>query len=281
MTNALMNIYDFLQSIKNRHWVLVASIGIFLLLALIITLIQPLKYQASSRLLIVQDNTSADFYTITKSNQYLGSLLAETVPSGSFYDLVSAANPNINWGYFGGNYKDQIKKWKETITASNSSDTGVVEVDTYHPDAEQARQISIAVDNMLVSQNGLYQNGTNNVKMKIIDQPTVSTYPVKPNILVNLLGALFFGLIFGLVYIYYFPQPRTKKSRADVPAEPVMTPAARSDQPTEQPINYYSSRERIPVQRVGTNNAEPSSYQAAASQEKPTSFNGNIRNIVN
>jgi capsular polysaccharide biosynthesis protein len=273
-----MNTYDFLQVIKKRRWTLAAIIGTVLAITLIITLVQPLKYQASSRLLIIQDNTSADFYTITKSNQYLGSLLAETAASGSFLDTVSAANPNINWGYFGGTYKQRIEKWKQTISASDSSDTGIIEIDIYHPDPAQAEQISVAVDNLLITQNSLYQSANSNLKIKIIDQPTVSSFPVKPNILINVLGALIFGLLGGLIYLYYFPTSRQKKPKN---SSPTVAQPTKIDLPQEQPISYYPSRNQIPVQQISREPQPRPDTTEQPTQEKPASFSGNIRNIVN
>jgi len=209
-----MEVTNFLKIIKKRQGAVAASVLIFLLIALAITFVQPLKYRVSSRLLIISDGTISDPYTIAKSNQYLGSLLSEAVYSGSFFQLLRSSNYDINWNYFNGDYKEQTKIWKKSIMARNVNDTGVLEVEIYHPDPYQAKQIAYAVNNSLITQNNVYQGSSAGLRVKVIDEPTVSTYPVKPNILINVGAALIFGLAFGLAYVYYFPVSRRERRLA-------------------------------------------------------------------
>ncbi len=206
-----MEINTFIKIIKKRKSKLFIFVLIFLIIAAAISFSQPLKYKASSRLLIIQEGSSSDPYTIAKSNQYVGSLMSETVYSGSFLELLASNSSNLDWSYFNGNYKQQLKRWKKTISARNINDTGVIEVAIYHPDANQAKQIAITVNNLIVTQNSTYQSSNGTVKIKVIDQPVVSSFPVKPNLPLNLGAALIFGLLFGLTYIYYFPESKKRK----------------------------------------------------------------------
>lgn len=209
-----MEINTFLAIFKRRKNIVLFFVLAFILAAAAVTFSQPLKYRASSRLLMIQEGTNSDAYSVAKANQYLGSLLAESAYSGSFFDLLSSSNnQSIDWGYFSGSYKQQIKTWKKTIYARNVSDTGIIEIEIYHPNADQAKQISLAVDNMLMTQNNLYQNSNSNLKIKVIDQPIVSSFPVKPNLFINFGAALIFGFLLGLAYIYNFPVSRQEKKQ--------------------------------------------------------------------
>lgn len=243
-----MEINTFFNIVKNRRKAVILVIIIFVVAALAVTFSQPLKYQATSRLLIIQENANPDPYAISKSNQYLGSLLSETVYSGSFFDLLASSGSNINWGYFNGTYKQQIKRWKETVSARSVNDTGIIEVNIYHPDQEQARQISLNVDNLLMTQNGLYQSSNTKLKLKVIDQPIVSSYPVKPNIILNLGASLILGCLFGLLYVYYFPVSRRRRHSANLGRKVIL----------EKPEEYNPVR-----------------------QEQNEEFRGDIRNIIN
>lgn len=249
-----MDINTFATIFKKRKSIVLFFVLSFLLIAAAITFSQPLKYSASSRLLIIQEGTSSDPYSIAKANQYLGSLLAESAYSGSFFELLSSSNnASINWSYFNGTYKQQIKTWKKTIYARSVSDTGIIEIEIYHPNPEQARQISLAVDNMLMTQNNLYQSSNSNLKIKVIDQPIVSSFPVKPNLFVNFGAALLFGLLLGLAYIYNFPVSRQEKKQA------ILT------------------KHRISLDEYNNQNSHPN--QSAAPEQ--TRFVGNIKNIIN
>lgn len=203
----------YLKAIRKRRVIVVAYAAIFLLLALGASFLQPLKYRATSRLLVLQQNLNPDPYAIAKANQYIGSLLRETIYSGSFFEQVSSSNQQVDWGYFRGTYKQQIKLWKKTITVRPIGDTGIIQVEIYHPDPEQAKQLAITVDNLLVTADNLYQNTNQRLTARIIDQPTLSSFPVKPNLLVNGLSGLIFGIIVGLVYIYYKPVSSRARER--------------------------------------------------------------------
>lgn len=48
-------------------------------------------------------------------------------------------------------------------------------------------------------------------EFNVIDQPIVSDYPVKPNVITNLLSSFIFGFIFSLLYIYLFPNTKKVK----------------------------------------------------------------------
>lgn len=206
-----MEITNFFKLIKKRQGVIIASVLIFLGLAMIVSFSQPLKYRITSRILIMSDGSISDPYTIAKSNQYLSSLLSEAAYSGSFFQLLTASNYDIDWNYFSGDYKEQVKKWKKSISARNVNDTGVMEIEIYHPDPYQGKQIAYAVNNAMSTQNNVYQGSTNGLTVKVIDEPTVSTFPVKPNLPLNVGAALIFGFAFGLAYIYCFPVSRKER----------------------------------------------------------------------
>ncbi len=206
-----MEIKNFLKIVRKRRSAIFVSVLLFLAIAIAVTFSQPLKYRVSSRVLIMSDGTISDPYTIAKSNQYLSSLLSEAVYSGSFFQLLTASNYDIDWTYFKGDYRAQTKLWKKSILARNINDTGVLEVEVYHPNPYQAKQIAYAVNNALVTQNNVYQGSTAGLKVKVIDEPIVSSYPVKPNLPLNLAAAIVFGFAFGLAYVYNYPMSREEK----------------------------------------------------------------------
>ena len=201
-----MEFKEFVQVLKRKKATVFTIILILIILVGGISLISPLKYGAKSRLLVIQNTTGNDPYTISKSNEYLGNLFAQVAYSGSFYNLVLDSKYDIDKNYFSGSYNEQIKSWGQTIQTKTLSDTGIIEINVYHPNPYQAQQIALAVNDVLISKNSNYQGNGEGIKVNIIDQPLVSTYPVKPNLLQNGILALVFGIMFSLFYIYLFPE---------------------------------------------------------------------------
>jgi capsular polysaccharide biosynthesis protein len=200
-----MEIETLIKDIKKRRAVVASIILATFVVMAIATFIQPLKYSVKSRLLISQNLTGSDPYTVSKSNQYLSNLFSQVVYSSSFFNLVSDAGFNIESSYFGYDYKKQMKTWKKTIEARSVGDTGILELYIYHPNTYQAQQISLAVNQVLMSQSSNYQKGGDKVFISVIDQPLTSTYPVKPDIILNAIFALLLGVGAAVLYVYLFP----------------------------------------------------------------------------
>ncbi|OGF20899.1 hypothetical protein A2Y83_02635 [Candidatus Falkowbacteria bacterium RBG_13_39_14] len=91
------------------------------------------------------------------------------------------------------------------ISAKSISDTGILEIGIYHEDGSQAEQIANAATYILRTKHNLYHGAGDKVSVKIIDKPITTNWPAKPNIIVNLILAVIFGLIMGVAFIYYYP----------------------------------------------------------------------------
>lgn len=255
-----MEIKIFLKLIKKRRKTVAGIIMMALILVSIITLLQPLKYSVKSRLLISQNLSGADPYTVSKSNQYLSNLFSQVVYSSSFLNLTTSAGFNIDTSYFGNDYKSEMKIWKKTIEARSVGDTGIMEIYVYHPNTYQAQQIAMAVNQTLISKSFNYQRGGDQVVISVIDQPLTSNFPVKPNLILNFITALILGVVAASLWIYFFPEspkrhPRKKKYKI-----------VYQEIPEEQYPAYPSAPVNLPtVENVSEKSREP---------------HGNINNIL-
>jgi Capsular polysaccharide biosynthesis protein len=204
-----MNIHEFLKLLGKKTQTIVSVLAIFLAVAIIFSAVQPFKYDSNLQLLtIISFPSNVDPYTASRSNEYVSGLLARIVSSGSFYQQIQQSGFNIDKNYFSGTNKQQMKKWNKTVKARSIADTGVIMIDVYHTDRAQAEEIAKAVAYTLQTANSQYDGMANGVQIKIIDQPITSTYPVLPNVPINLALAVLFGVIFSFSYIYLFPEKK-------------------------------------------------------------------------
>ena len=208
-----MDIKDFQKLLKQGRSTVVGFVLIFLIIGLIVSLAQPLKYRSHSRLLIIQPNAS-DAYTVARSNEYIGNLTAQVIASGSFLDTLKSSNAVFDRNYFLGTYKDSVKKWNKTVFARSNGDTGIIDIEIYHTSQKEAERLSLAVNSLIVSGSGPYRFNPGENLITVIDQPVVSTFPVKPNLPLNLSLSLLFGFLAGASYIYLFPQKISARAQA-------------------------------------------------------------------
>lgn len=199
-----MNLIYFWQSIKSQKTVIGIFIMVFFVLGAGLTLVQPLKYSSSLRLLVVQDasNVAGDPYAMARSNEYLSDVLSKVTYSTSFYNRAVSAGFNIDRAYFGNTNKKISKNWNKTIEVKKINNTGIISITAYHSNREQAEKIARAVGYVLITQNSNYHGLGNKVSLKLLDEPITSTWPVKPNLLLNTVLSLFLGLVFGVAYVY-------------------------------------------------------------------------------
>jgi len=203
-----MDLKEFLILIQKKRQTISLIVILSILFVAGSSLLFPLRYESKSRLLISQETVETDAYALSRSNEYLGNLFAEVTNSSSFYELAMETPYNIDKNYFSGNYAKQIKQWRNTVKTKTIADSGIVEIRVYHTSPYQAQQISLAVNEVLMNNNSSYQGNGDKIKVNVIDQPLISNYPVKPNLLQNTLLAFMFSSIFSLFYIYIYPEER-------------------------------------------------------------------------
>lgn len=204
-----MEVKDLFNLIKNRQKVILWVTLSVLAAAAVFTIIQPFQYSTKTKLLIIQ-NSAADPYSISRSNEYLGRLYSEVAYSSTFIELVKRSNFGLDANYFTPNQNRMMKKWDRDVRVQAVGDTGVINITVYHENPAQSQALALGVSKVLMTENYNYQGINNITKINVIDQPVTSSYPDRPNLALNLAGGLILGLLISLFWISVFP-PRKKR----------------------------------------------------------------------
>ncbi|MFH1973312.1 MAG: hypothetical protein ABIK13_01740 [Patescibacteria group bacterium] len=175
-----------------RSWRLVTLATLLcLVLALGFSLVQPLRYSSSVRLLITHTNvTGLDPYTAVKSTERIAQNLSEIVFTSSFFNGVMASG-DVDTTYFSTDEITKRKEWRDTVETSVSAGTGIMTVTAFHPKRDQATALAVRVSKEMSAQAPDFFGYS--VRVQIIDDPLPSRFFAKPDFLQNGL----FGAIFG------------------------------------------------------------------------------------
>ncbi|MEK7097644.1 MAG: hypothetical protein AAB906_02245 [Patescibacteria group bacterium] len=204
-----MEINEFFKLIGKRKQTIFAIVLLFVFVASVLTLIQPLRYESRSKLLVLQDfGDNFDPYSAAKSNEYLSNLLARITTSEVFFEEMADSGFNVDGKYFSDRADKKLKIWEKTVVAKAFNDSGIISVNIYHTDRYQTEQIARAVNYVLKTKNSQFYAGGSSVNIKVIDEPIVSKWPVKPNAPLNIGFAVILGFISGLFYIYILPDEK-------------------------------------------------------------------------
>jgi len=189
-------------NILKKNWrtvFLFALLG--LLLALVFSVVQPLKYSSTIRLLITQQVSSADAYTASRSAERVAEELAAIVYTSTFFDEVVASSEfGIDTSIFSNDEYKKRKEWGKTVEVTVARGTGMLTVKVYNEDASQAKRISEAISFLLTTEGWTYTSG-GNIIVREVDEALLSRWPVKPNIPLNAFSGLVVGLIVGVGYV--------------------------------------------------------------------------------
>jgi capsular polysaccharide biosynthesis protein len=163
---------------------------------------QKLKYSSTIRMLIIQPSSlNVDPYTAIRSAEQIGNNLAQVVYTTDFFTKVTnAPNFSIDPTYFPDNDAKRRKLWSQTVSVKVENGTGLLNITVYHPNKDQATAIAQAIAYVMTNDGSNYVGGTA-LQIKLVDEPLVSNFPVKPNLAVNGFTGLILGALFGAIYV--------------------------------------------------------------------------------
>lgn len=168
------------------------------ILALGLSLLRPLEYSSTGRLLIVQKVAPIDAYSAIKSVETISENLAEIIYTTSFFDRVLDTDIRIQKNFFSNNERTRRKQWEKMVDTHAGRGSGFLNVTVYHPDKREARKIVEAISQVLITQAWEYINA--DIQIRSVDSPLESRFPVRPNLVMNGLAGAVMGFLLGSVY---------------------------------------------------------------------------------
>ena len=162
------------------------------------------------------------------------------------------------------------------------ADTGMITIKTYHQDKATADKINQAIAYTLMTKHSQYHGLGENVKIKIINDSTLSDWPVKPNIILNLFLGLIAGLAAGLYFIYLFPSKAigfNRRQRINYAAEPFVETPVENQAAYEPELAYEPAQVLNEIAEDEASN-ELDIEEAGEEDEFEPYFKGSINNVI-
>lgn len=202
---------NYLEHLKKGRKQIIFVTVFLALLFLGVSFLEPLEYSATVKLLIIEKvSPVVDPYTALKSAEQVGNNFANIVKTSTFFDKILRAGYNIDLSYFKSDDARKRKQWSRMIDAQTIPGTGFLSVTVYHPDPDQASQISQAIAYSLATKSSEYVGSE--IEVKVVDLPLVSKFPVRPNLILRFFTGLFLGLILSGGLIIYRVRRKTKEA---------------------------------------------------------------------
>lgn len=159
-------------------------------------------YSVQTDFLVMQHSAEKqDFYTLSKSVEYSGNILKEAVLSDLFF-TESAKTGYFNAGVFSSNERDRLKEWRKSISISQRSGAGILEVTVKRSNQTEAMGIARAISETLINKNSMFRSGEeDSIFIKTISGPIVEQTPTVSDLIVGAIAGMIAGMSMMLLRV--------------------------------------------------------------------------------
>ena len=202
--NSISNLMENNQTLAliKKKIVLIILFGIFIsALSFFILVAREKSFKVSTDYLVVQNQTATqDFYTLSKSAQYIGKILNEGIYSELFISEV-AKTGKVSPEFLPYDKKEKLKLWSNTVSVNLNPDLGVIDVQVFDNDQKRSLAISQAIVEVLTTKSNLFYGEGQNIGVKVLSGPVLEKNPSLANIAAVSVGGFALGIMIALLWI--------------------------------------------------------------------------------
>lgn len=175
---------------------LVALVSFFILIS------TEKRFKATTDFLIVQDQMGTqDFYSLSKSAEFLGGVLSEAVYSSVFIEEVKKTG-KIEEGFFPDSERERLKEWEKIVKIERSPQLGIVKVEVFDNSYENALNLSEAIAEIMTKKNHLFR-GRVNLDVRILTGPVLERNPGNKEVAMAVVGGFALGVMLKMTQLYF------------------------------------------------------------------------------
>lgn len=172
-------------------------------LSFAVLVIKEKKYKVATDFLIVRNQTgNQDYYSLTKSAEYLGKVLSESIYSDLFIGEVIKTG-KVGEEFLSFDKRARVRGWNEIISVKRGPELGIFSVEVIGDNQKEAVRISQAIADVLVNSNKIFLGENQNVEIKMLTGPITENNPGLETIALVLAGGMILGVLFGFVWVYF------------------------------------------------------------------------------
>lgn len=186
------------------------KLGIIILMGVLISALSFLflvmnqkNFKATTDFLIVQNQSvGQDYYTLSKSAEFLGNVLGESIYSQLFIDEVLKTG-KVDSEILPFDAKNRLKEWGKIVVVKKNLQLGTIKITVFANNSNEAINTSEAISEVLTKKNYLFRGHGQDIDVRIISGPILEKNPTFPDIFSGILGGFLVGAIATFGWLYY------------------------------------------------------------------------------
>jgi len=172
-------------------------------LSFVILVVKEKKYKVSTDFLIVRNQTgNQDYYSLTKSAEYLGKVLGESIYSELFIGEVIKTG-KVGEEFLSFDKGARVRDWNKIISVKRGPELGIFSVEVTGDNQKNTIRISQAIADVLVNSNKIFLGENQNVEIKVLTGPITENNPELETIALVLVGGMILGVLFGFIWVFF------------------------------------------------------------------------------
>ena len=186
-------------------------------LSFLFLVINEKNFKVQTDFLIVQNqNEGQDYYTLSKSAEYLGNVLGESVYSELFVDEIVKTG-KVDSEFLPFDKKERMKEWSKMVNVNRNPQLGMITVSVLNNNQKTASDISDGIAEVLTKKNYLFRGNGQDIEVRILTGPIVEKNPSFLNLFLVIVGGFLIGAILSIAWLYYKNEEDLKKMIGGIP----------------------------------------------------------------
>lgn len=188
---------------KTRLYSLILA-GLFLgALSFLFLVTTQKSFKASTDLLMVQNqNGFTDYYALSKSADFLTSILTESVYSEKFLEELNNTG-KINQPFLPNGKVERLKKWEKIVQISRRPNLGMIHIEIFGANQNQVMEISNAIIDVLMNKNFVFLGKGQDLDVRLLNGPIWEKNPSIGNIFLVIISGFSVGILISFFWNYY------------------------------------------------------------------------------
>ena len=161
------------------------------------------RYGVRTDYLISQENAQTqDYYTLTRSAEYMSKVLTEVTGSERFISAVIDTG-KVDQSFLPQDKSRRLTTWKNMVRVEKRLDLGIVSVTIFGDDLREAQKVSLAVSQVFTEKNGEFLGtGDRNVPVSILSGPIAERNPSITRAVIAVGGGFIGGFLASLLLAF-------------------------------------------------------------------------------
>ncbi len=192
-----------LALIKQKAGILILAGVLVAALSFLLLVITEKNFKVSTDFLVIQNQSgSQDYYSLSKSAEYISKILSGSVYSELFIDEVVNTG-KVDKELLPFDKKKKLEEWNKIVKVKRNFQLGIISIEAFGNNQKNTINLSAGIAEVLTTKNSLFRGENQNIGVKVLSGPILEKNPSLNKIISVAVGGFLLGVLISFTWMYY------------------------------------------------------------------------------